>query len=232
VLGTIVNVVAIILGSLLGIAFKKGIPESYKKTILQGVGLTTLLIGLKMGFKANNELAVILALVLGGLIGETLKINYHLDNFGEILKNRMGSKEGDFVKGFVSSSLIFCVGAMAIIGAIESGLLGNHKILFVKSALDGITSMILSSSLGIGVLFSALPVLIYQGLITILAAGLKGILIEPVINYMTATGGMLIVGISCNILGIKDINVANLLPAIFIVVAIVFIGLRWFPSYI
>ncbi|NLT93987.1 MAG: DUF554 domain-containing protein [Clostridia bacterium] len=231
-LGTIVNAVAIILGSLIGVFLKKGIPESFKETILQGVGLTTLLIGIKMAFKANNELVVILALVLGGLIGELMKIDYHLDNFGTKLEKKIGFKEGDFVKGFVTSSLIFCVGAMAIIGAIESGLLGNHKILFAKSALDFVTSVILSSSLGIGVLFSSLPVFVYQGLITILASGLKGILIDPVINYMTATGGLLIVGIACNILGIKKINVANLLPSIFIVIAIVFIVLKCFPAYI
>lgn len=231
-LGTLVNVAVIIVGSLIGIALKKGIPESYKETILQGIGLAVLLIGFKMALKANNELIVILALVLGGLIGEIMRLNYHLDKFGELLQRRIGSKEGDFVKGFVSSSLIFCVGAMAIIGAIESGLLGDHKILFVKSALDGITSIILSSSLGIGVMFSALPVLVYQGSITLLASGLKEILIEPVINYMTATGGILIVGIGLNVLGIKNINAANLLPAIFIVIALVFIGLKWFPSYI
>jgi len=231
-LGTIVNVVVIILGSLLGMALKRGIPEKYKETILQGIGLVTVLIGLKMGFKANNELVVILSLVLGGLIGEILKIDYYLDSFGDLLQRKVGSQEGDFVKGFVSASLIYCVGAMSILGAIESGLLGNHKILFAKSALDFIMSIILSSSLGIGVLFSALPVLVYQGSITILAAGLKGILIEPAINYMTATGGMLIVGIGINILGIKKINVANLLPAIFIAIALVFLGLKFFPNYI
>ena len=191
-----------------------------------------LLIGLKMAFKANNELVVILALVLGGLLGEIMKLNYRLERFGEILQKKIGSKESDFVKGFVTSSLIFCVGAMAIIGAIESGLLGNHKILFVKSALDGITSIILSSSLGIGVLFSAIPVFIYQGAITVLASGLQAILIDPVIDYMTATGGLLIIGIGLNVLGIKNINAANLLPSIFIVIPIIFIALRFFPSYI
>jgi len=165
-------------------------------------------------------------------MGEILKIDYHLDAFGEVLQKKVGSEDGDFVKGFVSSSLIFCIGAMAILGAIESGLLGNHKILFAKSALDFITSIVLSSSLGLGVMFSSIPVFIYQGSITLLASGLKDILIEPVVNYMTATGGMLIVGIGINILGIKKINVANLLPAIFVAVALVFLVLRWFPDYI
>jgi len=231
-LGTIVNFIAIIVGSVIGIVLKKGIPERYKDTIMQGIGLATFLIGLKMGFKANNELIVILSLVIGGIMGEILKIDYHLDAFGEVLQKKVGSEDGDFVKGFVSSSLIFCIGAMAILGAIESGLLGNHKILFAKSALDFITSIVLSSSLGLGVMFSSIPVFIYQGSITLLASGLKDILIEPVVNYMTATGGMLIVGIGINILGIKKINVANLLPAIFVAVALVFLVLRWFPDYI
>ncbi|KJS86961.1 MAG: membrane protein [Peptococcaceae bacterium BICA1-8] len=230
--GTIVNFIAIIIGSIIGIVLKKGIPERYKDTIMQGIGLATFLIGLKMGFKANNELIVILSLVLGGILGEILKLDYHLDAFGEALQKRVGSEDGDFVKGFVSSSLIFCIGAMAILGAIESGLLGDHKILFAKSALDFITSIVLSSSLGLGVIFSSIPVFIYQGSITLLASGLKDILIEPVVNYMTATGGMLIVGIGINILGIKKINVANLLPAIFVAVALVFLVLRWFPDYI
>lgn len=230
--GTIVNVIAIILGGLLGMAFKKGIPEKYKETIMQGIGLATLLIGFKMGFKVNNELIVILSLVLGGLVGEMLKIDYYLEVLGKRLQKKVGTGESDFVKGFVSTSLLFCVGAMAVLGAIESGLTGNHKILFAKSTLDFITSMIFSSSLGLGVVFSALPVFIYQGLITILATSLKGILIEPVINYMTATGGMLIVGIGLNVLGIGKINAANLLPAIIISVALVFIGLKFFPGFI
>jgi uncharacterized membrane protein YqgA involved in biofilm formation len=230
--GTIVNVIAIVIGSIIGMAFKKGIPETYKETIMQGIGLSTLLIGFKMGFHANNELIVILSLVIGGLIGEGLKIDYRLNEFGDYLQKKVGNGEGDFVRGFVSASLLFCVGAMAILGSIESGLTGNHKVLFAKSTLDFVTSLIFSSSLGLGVLFSALPVFIYQGLITILASSIKGILIEQVVSYMTATGGLLIVGIGINLLGIKKINAANLLPAIFIVIGLVFIGLRWFPSYI
>lgn len=231
-LGTIVNFIAIILGSLMGLAFKKGIPEKYKKTILQGLGMAVVLIGLKMGFKANNELIVILSLVVGGLIGEMIKIDYHLENFAALLQKRVGSQEGDFVKAFVSASLIYCVGAMAILGAIESGLTGSHKILFTKSSLDFITSIILTSSLGIGVIFSAFVVLIYQGLITILASGIKDLLIEPVITYLTATGGMLIVGIGLNILEIKKINVANLLPAIFVAIIFTMLALKWFPNFV
>lgn len=231
-LGTIVNVIAIVIGSSLGLILKKGITEKSKETVLQGVGLAVILIGLKMGFQVNNELIVIISLVLGGLIGEILRIDEKLDLFGEKLQQKVGAGEGDFVKGFVTASLVFCVGAMAIMGAIEGGLTGTYKILFAKSALDFFTSLILSSSLGIGVMFSAVPVLIYQGIITLVSAGAKDILIDPVITYMTATGGLLIVGIGINILGFKNINVANLLPAIFIAILATLLALQWFPNYV
>ncbi|MFZ5945024.1 MAG: DUF554 domain-containing protein [Bacillota bacterium] len=231
-LGTVVNVIAILIGSFFGLSLKKGISDRYKETILQGIGLATILIGLKMGFKANNELLVILSLVIGGIIGELLKIDYYLDLIGVKLQKKFSFQDGDFVKGFVSSSLIFCVGAMAILGAIESGISGNHKILFAKSTLDLITSAVLASSLGVGVVFSAIPVLVYQGLITILATGINDILVEQVRNYMSATGGMLIVGIGVNILGIKKINAANLLPSIFVIVFLTILALAWFPNFV
>ncbi|MFZ7102969.1 MAG: DUF554 domain-containing protein [Peptococcaceae bacterium] len=231
-LGTIVNVTAIIIGSLLGLALKKGIPENYKETILQGIGSATILIGLKMGFKANNELIIILSLVMGGIIGEVLRIEFYLDELGHALQRKVGSQEGEFVKAFVSASLIMCVGAMALLGAMESGITGTHKILFAKSALDFIMATVLSSSMGIGVIFAAIPVFVYQGVVTILAAFVKNILTDQVIAYMAATGGMLIVGIGLNILGIKKINIANLLPAIFIAIIITIIGASWFPNYL
>lgn len=231
-LGTIVNVVTIVLGSTIGLILKKGISERYKETVMQGLGLTILLIGLKMSFQANNELIVILSLVIGGLIGEGLKIDYYLDVLAQKLQGAVGAKEGDFVKAFVTTSLVYCVGAMAIMGPIESGLTGSHKILFAKSTLDGISAVVFASTLGIGVIFSALPVFIYQGGITILAVALKDILSQPVIDYMTATGGLLIVAIGLNILAIKELKVANLLPAVFIAIAITILALNFFPTYV
>ncbi|NMA02315.1 MAG: DUF554 domain-containing protein [Clostridia bacterium] len=231
-LGTVVNVITIILGSTLGLLLKKGIPERYKETVMQGIGLAVLLIGLKMAFQANNELIVILSLVIGGLIGEGLKIDYYLDVLAQKLQGAVGAKEGDFVKAFVTTSLVYCVGAMAIMGPIESGLTGNHKILFAKSTLDGISAVVFASTLGVGVIFSALPVFIYQGGITILAVALKDILSQPVIDYMTATGGLLIVAIGLNILGIKELKVANLLPAVFVSIAFTLIALNFFSTYV
>ena len=230
--GTIVNTIAIVIGAFLGILFKKGIPEKSKTTILQGIGLAVVLVGLRMAVKAENELLVIISLALGALCGEILRIDHFLDQMAKKLEKAVGSKEDTFVKGFVSASLIFCVGAMAIMGSIEGGLTGTYKILYAKSALDFVASVILASSLGIGVMFSALPVLLYQGLITLLASGIKEFMTEPVTLYMTATGGMLIVGIGINILGIKEINVANLLPAIFVAVFVTMFTVRFFPGFV
>lgn len=233
--GTIVNTIAIIVGASLGILFRNGIPEKSKTTILQGIGLAVILVGINMAIKADNELIIIISLALGALLGEMMRIDYHLNSFAEKLEKLVGGdkgKEGNFVKGFVSASLIFCIGAMAIMGSLEGGLTNTYKILYVKSALDFITSIILGSSLGIGVAFSALPVFLYQGMITLMAWGIKPFLTDPVILYMTATGGLLIIGIGINILGIKEINVANLLPAIFIAIFVTMAGIAFFPSFV
>lgn len=213
-LGTIVNSAAIIVGTFLGILLKTGIPDKIKHTIMQGIGLSVMLIGLSMAMKTQNVIIVILSLVIGGIIGEVFAIENRLKNAGEWLEERVGQNQGDFTRGFVTTSLIFCVGAMAIMGALESGLTGNHTTLFAKSALDGITSIVFASSMGIGVAFSALPVFIYQGLITLTAASMKVFLTDAIIREMTATGGVLILGIGLNILEITKIKVGNMLPAI------------------
>ena len=213
-LGTIVNSAAIIIGTFLGILLKTGIPDKIKHTIMQGIGLSVMLIGLSMAMKTQNVIIVILSLVIGGIIGEVFAIEDRLKNAGEWLEERVGQNQGDFTRGFVTTSLIFCVGAMAIMGALESGLTGNHTTLFAKSALDGITSIVFASSMGIGVAFSALPVFIYQGLITLTAASMKVFLTDAIIREITATGGVLILGIGLNILEITKIKVGNMLPAI------------------
>lgn len=233
--GTIVNTLAIIVGAGLGILFRNGLPEKSKTTVLQGVGLAVILVGLNMAIKADNELIIILSLAFGALLGEMLRIDYYLNSFAEKLEKLVGArkaKEGHFVKGFVSASLIFCIGAMAIMGSLEGGLTGTYKILYVKSTLDFITSIILASSLGIGVAFSSIPVFLYQGAITLMAWGIKPFLTDPIILYMTATGGLLIVGIGINVLGIKEINVANLLPAVFVAVFITMLATVFFPSFV
>lgn len=215
-LGTIVNAGAIILGALFGIIIKKGIKESYKDTIMDGIGLSVVLIGLMGGIEAKNIILVIASIVIGSLIGEALDIDKRLDHLGLSMEKRFGKGDSNFSKGFVTASLVYCIGAMAIVGALESGLSGNHETLFAKSILDGITAILFASSLGIGVAFSAIPVFIYQGALTLFATVIKDLLTPEAINEMSAVGGLLILAIGINLMGFKKIKVANMLPAIFI----------------
>lgn len=214
-LGTIVNSLVIIIGALIGILIKKGIKEDYKNTIMDGIGLAVIIIGIMGGISSNNIILVIGSIVLGGIIGELLGIEDKLNNLGDSLQSKFNSNDGNFSRGFVTASLVYCVGAMAIIGSLESGIQGNHETLFAKSILDGISAVIFASTLGIGVAFSAIPVFIYQGGITLLANFAKDILTPDVIGEMSAVGGILIMAIGINILDIKKIRVGNLLPAIF-----------------
>ncbi|MBR6756301.1 MAG: DUF554 domain-containing protein [Peptococcaceae bacterium] len=213
---TIVNMIVIVLGALLGICFKKGIPEQMKNTIMQGMGLAVILIGLQMAMTAENVIIIIISLLLGGILGEWAKLDERLNNLGEVIKTKTHIEDNNFVDGFVNASLIFCIGAMAIIGSIEAGLNQDYDILLAKSTLDGIMAVVLASSLGIGVAFSALAVFIYQGTLTLLAGVLQNVLTEAVISCIAACGGLLIVGIGLSIAEIKKINTINLLPSIFI----------------
>jgi uncharacterized protein len=215
-LGTLVNTFAILIGGIIGLLFKNGIPERYSTTIMHALSLCVIFIGVSGSLKCDNVLLLIISLVLGGFTGELMDIDTALKKLGDFLEGRFKGRWGKISDGFVTASLLFCVGAMAIVGSLESGLSGNHKILFAKSMLDGVSSIIFASSLGIGVLFSSLSVLIYQGIITLCASLLKEILVTTVITSMTAAGSLLIVGLGLNMLGVTKIKVANLLPAVFI----------------
>ncbi|NLY66824.1 MAG: DUF554 domain-containing protein [Tissierellia bacterium] len=215
-LGTIVNSTTIIIGTILGVLLNKGIKEEYKSTIMDGVSLAVILIGIMGALDTENVILMIISLVVGSIIGEAVKIEKKLDNLGNTLEKKLGKGDSNFSKGFVTASLVFCVGAMAIVGALESGLRGNHSTLFAKSVLDGISSIIFASTLGIGVGFSAATVLLYQGSITLLASSAKELLTPEVINEMSAVGGLLIAAIGINLLGLRKIKVGNMLPAIFI----------------
>ncbi|MBN2544550.1 MAG: DUF554 domain-containing protein [Spirochaetes bacterium] len=215
-LGTIVNFSAIIIGSVIGLLFNKIIPERFRITIVQGLGLSVIMVGIINGLKSDSLLLIIISIVLGSYIGELLRIEENLEKLGQWLENKFSKDNSNFIKSFVTSSLIFCVGSMAIVGSLESGLTQDHKTLYVKSLLDGIASIIFASSLGIGVIFSSVIVLIYQGTITITASLLKPYLTDIVINQMTSIGGIIIIGIGINILEIKKIKVGNMIPSIFI----------------
>ncbi|WP_031514325.1 DUF554 domain-containing protein [Desulfofalx alkaliphila] len=222
-LGTVVNVAAIALGVTVGMVFKKGISEKTKSTVMQGLGLVVILIGLKTAWQTENEIIVILSLALGAIIGEYIDIEERLERVGTWLESKTGNNQGMVAKAFVSTSLIYCVGAMAIMGALEDGLTGQPNILFAKSALDGISAIIFTSTMGIGVIFSTIPVFLYQGSITLLADFFKEFLTDGMITEMNATGGLLIAAIGINILGIMKVKIGNLLPAIFLAVLFVWI---------
>ncbi|MBO8128212.1 MAG: DUF554 domain-containing protein [Peptococcaceae bacterium] len=228
--GTLVNVAAIAAGSLVGVFLRKGIPANVKGTLTQGLGLAVILLGLQMAFKTQNALIVIASLAIGGVIGELTRIEERLDNLGQWIQQKTsnGSGENKVAGAFVIASLIYCVGAMAVMGAIEDGLTGQPKILFAKSMLDGIASVIFASTMGIGVIFSTVPVLLYQGAITLAASAASTYLSDWVIAELTATGGLLIIGIGLNILELAKIRVGNLLPAIFVAAGIVIVIERCF----
>jgi uncharacterized membrane protein YqgA involved in biofilm formation len=222
-IGTIVNVVAIIIGSILGFLVKGRLPERFQNIVIQGISLAVLIIGLQMALSVENTtgtLVVIFSLVIGGIIGEMLEIENRLERLGEIIQSKFGSEDGLFVQGFVQSSLIYCVGAMAIMGAIQDGLNNDPSILFTKSLLDGTASVAFSATFGIGVLFSSIPVLIYQGSISLLSAWAQRFLNQDVIAMMTATGGLLIMAIGLNMLLSVKIKIGNLLPSIFVAIII------------
>jgi uncharacterized membrane protein YqgA involved in biofilm formation len=215
VLGTIVNALAIIAGSLAGLFLRGGLQSKYSQTVMQGMGLAVILIGLKSALAAENMLIVIFSLATGCVCGEWLKIEQRLESVGRFIESHLARSGDGFARGFVTTSLIFCVGSMAIVGALESGLTGNHQTLYAKSVLDGITSIVFASTLGLGVVFSAASVFLYQSCITLAASLLKVFLVEAVIAQMSAVGGLMIVAVGINILELKRIRVGNMLPAIF-----------------
>lgn len=216
-LGVIVNVVAIVVGSSIGLLLKKGLPERIKKIVIQAIGLATVAIGIADAIKTTNVLLLIMSLVIGGIIGTLLMIDIRLEKVGEYAEKKFASEDDKgFAKGFVLASLIYCIGAMAIVGSIEAGVQGDYSTLYIKSLLDGVTAIIFTSTLGIGVMFSIVPVFIYQGAMVLLGIQLEPLLTDQMITEMSAVGGVLIFGIGINLLEIKKLNLGDLLPAIFI----------------
>ena len=218
-IGTLINCIAIIAGSAVGLLLRRGMNESISKTVMQGVGLSVILIGVTGAIKTGNTLLVILSMVIGGVIGALINIDGKMNQLGAWAQKKLtrGDDENNtFAKGFVTASLVYCVGAMAVVGALDSGIRGDHTTLIAKSALDGITAIVFSSSLGIGVMLSAVPVLVYQGAIALLGTAIAPFLSDVVVTEMSAVGGLLIMAIGVNMLLEKDIKVANLLPAILI----------------
>ncbi len=221
--GTLVNTATVIIGSSIGLLIGARFSERINTIVMHALGLSTLLIGFQMALKAESILLIIGSLALGGIVGELIKLEEALGALGEFLKRKVKSKSGNFVLGFVTSSLVFCIGPMTIVGSIQDGVSGDAGVLYAKSLLDGFASVVFASSLGIGVIFSALTVLIFQGALTILGSKLSFLLKPEILNELIATGGLIIVGIGIFLLGIKRIKVGNFLPALVIVVILALI---------
>lgn len=223
-IGTLANTGAVVVGSIVGLTAGERLPENLKTIVMQALGLAVVAIGLRMALEAQHVLLAIGCVLLGGISGELLRIEQRLEGLAESLRRRLGSNSEHFVEGFVTASLLYLTGAMTIVGSIQDGTVGDPSVLLIKSLLDGVASVALASSLGIGVLFSALPVLLVQGGITLLAGQLAFLSRPEVLDAVNATGGLLILGIGVNLLEIKKIRVGNLLPGL--VYAI--IGALWF----
>lgn len=215
-LGSAVNAAAIIIGGAAGYIFKKGLSERFSSLIMSVLGLFTLAIGMMFFTESKNIMIVLFSIVIGSILGEWANIERRMNDLGDYIQSKLKAKGGNFSEGFVTGSLLYCVGSMAIMGALQSGLMNDHKVLYTKAVIDGITGVIFASTMGIGVSFSAIPVFIYQGSITLLASFVSPFLGEAVITEMTAVGGILLVGVGLNILEIKKIKVGNMLPAIFL----------------
>ncbi|CAH2714648.1 putative membrane protein YdfK [Neobacillus rhizosphaerae] len=231
-LGTLVNGLLIIVGTLIGKMLNR-IPEGMKVTVMYAIGLSVMVLGLQMGLKSENFLIVIISLVVGAVAGELLKLEDKLNDLGQWLENKVGSNgNGSISEGFVTATLIFVIGAMAIIGALDSGIRGDHDVLYTKSLIDGFTALILTTTLGIGVIFSAIPVVLYEGLIALFATQIDQFVPQALMDQfmveMTATGGIMILAIGLNLSGIAKIKVANLLPSI-VVTGIIVTIIYWYP---
>lgn len=226
-MGTIVNTGVIVAGGLFGGALRNGIPEKYKRIITQAIGLAVGVIGLTGvvqgmltadshgGLTRSYSMTVIFSLLVGGVLGEALAIEERLDHLGRRLQNRFGSGSGSVAEGFVTATLLFCVGAMAIVGSIQDGLTGNPSTLYAKAILDGVMAAVFASTMGFGVILSAASVLVYQGSITLLAGLIRPWLTDAVITQTSAVGSVLILALGINLLDIKKIRVGNLVPAVF-----------------
>ena len=238
--GTLINVATVLIGSTLGLLFGAQLPEKIRQTVIAGLGLFTAGIGLQMFLQTENSIIVLGALLLGGVLGEWWKIETRLSNLGGFLEDKFTRKSSSqpdlldtqadhskpggsrFIRGFLTSSLVFCVGPMTILGSIQDGLTGDYHLLAIKSVLDGFASLAFASSLGVGVLFSTLVVFFFQGGISLLAAQAQSIITTPMMNEMTAVGGLILIGLAfSSLLEIKPIRAGNFLPALIIAPLIV-----------
>jgi len=226
--GTIINVGTVLLGSAIGLLIHSRLPERYTKVMFQVFGLFTIFLGVKMALETNNIMVMIFSLLIGTLLGEWWNLEKGMNSLANFIKKKARSKNEKFAEGFVTAFLVFCMGSMTILGAIEEGLGEKPNLLITKSLMDGFSSMALASALGIGVMFSVVPLLLYQGGLTIFASYLSGVLSPEVVAEISAVGGILLIGLGFVLLDVKKVRVMNMLPSLIIVV---FLAL-WLPPLI
>lgn len=225
-IGSIVNAITVIAGSLVGLIVRQRLPERIKAIIFQAVGLATLVLAMQMALQEGGDfLILIFSLIFGGIAGELIRLDERLEAFGEALKAGIQVKDARFTEGLVTAFLIFCVGSMTFVGALNEGLIGDRTLILSKAILDGFTSIVLASVYGVGVLMSAVPLFLVQASLTLLAAQFGNLFPQVLITQLTATGGALILGIGLNLLEIKLIKTVNLLPSLVVVTVLTFIFL-------
>lgn len=232
--GTLMNSIFIIVGSLIGLMCTN-IPERFKETIMQGIALVVILIGLQMAFTAENIIIVLISLLSGAVIGELISLEDRLNYLGRLLERKFQKKPGKIsvAQGFVSASLIFIIGALSIVGSLDSGLRGDHELLITKGVMDGFTALVFTTTFGYGVLFAVIPVILYQGTITLLATQIDKfiptVFLDDFIMLLTSVGGLMIIAIGLNLLKVVRIRIGNLLPALFTSVIVLYITYQ-FPA--
>ncbi|MEA2042307.1 MAG: DUF554 domain-containing protein [Bacteroidota bacterium] len=223
--GTLINAGAVIVGGILGLIIRSGLPKNIIKSVFQVIGLFTLVLGMTMAQKTDNYLLIIFSIVGGTVLGELLGLEVLMRKFSDFLKSKFKLGDEKFTEGFISSFLLFCMGSMTILGALEEGLGSEPNLLLAKSVMDGFGAMALAASMGVGVLFSVIPLLLYQGGLTYSAAFAQDLLTESLQNEITAVGGILLLGLGINILEIKQLKILNMTPALFIALTLYFSGL-------
>lgn len=212
--GTFINIAAVLIGGTLGLLLRKSFPQNIKTIVFQGLGLCTLLIGMQMALQVKDPLILIFSILIGGVLGELVRLDKRIETLSDALKSKLKFKDQGFTEGLVTAFLIFCIGSMTIVGALNEGISGDKSLLLTKSMLDGFTSIALASTFGVGVLFSVIPMLVVQGGITVFAGLFQNLFSDILLAQLTATGGVLILGIGINLLEIKTIKVINLLPSL------------------
>lgn len=220
--GTLVNVGTVILGSSIGLLLKNKLPQKIVKIVFQAIGLFTIALGVYMSLKGNEFLLIVFSLVIGSIVGEWIDIDKYLNRFSDKIKKKIKSNNEKFTEGLITAFLLYCMGSLTILGAFDEGLGNGSELLITKSVMDGFSSIALASALGIGVMFSVIPLFIYQGGLTLFAAYLQDVLTQVYINEITAVGGILLIGLGINILEIKSLRIINMIPALLFIVPLVY----------